>query len=86
MVASPPLSPQLLPNWLPLDHQSEELDHVSLQALCGADLYPNWIGLGGPAIVFHKVKRDGAGLTSGVWLCRLPAGGYLQTRKMILAR
>jgi hypothetical protein len=34
----------------------------------------------------HEVLFDGAGLTSGVYICRLTAGDYSTTRKMILAK
>ena len=34
----------------------------------------------------YEVRFDAAGLASGVYLCRLTAGGFVQTRKMIFAR
>lgn len=32
----------------------------------------------------HEVKFDGSGLSSGVYLFRLQAGGFVQTRKLVL--
>ncbi len=34
----------------------------------------------------HEVKFDGSNLASGVYLCRLTAGEFIQTRKLILVR
>jgi hypothetical protein len=34
----------------------------------------------------HRVSWNAFGVASGVYFCRLTAGGYVQTRKMILAR
>jgi hypothetical protein len=34
----------------------------------------------------HTVRFDASGLASGVYLCRLTAGSFVQTRKMVLAR
>jgi len=34
----------------------------------------------------HEVKFDGSGLASGVYLYRLRAGAYIQTRKLLLIR
>ena len=34
----------------------------------------------------YEVKFDGSGLASGVYLCRLAAGTFVQTRKMVLTR
>ena len=33
---------------------------------------------------YHEVRFDGAGLTSGVYFCRLQAGDVAQTKKLIL--
>jgi hypothetical protein len=33
---------------------------------------------------YHEVKFDGAGLSSGVDFCRLQAGDFVQTRKLVL--
>jgi hypothetical protein len=32
----------------------------------------------------HEVAFDGSGLSSGLYFCRLQAGGFMQTRKMVL--
>jgi hypothetical protein len=34
----------------------------------------------------HEVKFDGSNLASGVYLCRLQAGSYVQTRKLLLLK
>ena len=34
----------------------------------------------------HEVKFDGAGLSSGVYLYRLQAGDFVQSRKLILLK
>ena len=34
----------------------------------------------------HSVRFDAANLSSGVYLYRLVAGGYMQTRKMIVTK
>jgi hypothetical protein len=34
----------------------------------------------------HQVMWDATGLPSGVYLCRLEAGGMAQTRKMVLLK
>ena len=34
----------------------------------------------------HEVKLDAAGLASGVYICRLAAGPYTQSRRMLLVR
>jgi hypothetical protein len=35
---------------------------------------------------YHEVKFDAAGLASGVYLYRLQANGYAETRKLILTK
>ncbi len=35
---------------------------------------------------YHEVKFDATGLSSGVYYCRLTAGGFLETRRMLLIR
>jgi hypothetical protein len=32
----------------------------------------------------HEVKFDGSNLSSGVYFCRLQAGSFVQTRKLLL--
>jgi len=34
----------------------------------------------------YEVGFDGMALASGVYLCRLTAGGHLETRKLVLIR
>jgi hypothetical protein len=34
----------------------------------------------------HEVKFDGSGLSSGVYFCRIEAGSFVQTRKLLLLR
>jgi len=34
----------------------------------------------------YTVRFDAAGLASGVYLCRLTAGRFVQSRKLVLAR
>jgi hypothetical protein len=34
----------------------------------------------------HEVTFDGSGLSSGVYLCRLMTGQFIESRKMILAK
>jgi hypothetical protein len=34
----------------------------------------------------YDVSFDGSGLSSGVYLCKLTAGSYTATRKMVLVR
>jgi hypothetical protein len=35
---------------------------------------------------YHEVKFDGSGLASGVYIYRLQAGTFVQSRKFILVR
>jgi len=35
---------------------------------------------------YHEVRFDAAGCASGVYFCRLHAGGYMDTKKLVLAR
>jgi len=35
---------------------------------------------------YHEVKFDGSGLASVVYLYRMQAGGYVETRKLLLVR
>jgi hypothetical protein len=35
---------------------------------------------------YHEVKFDASGLSSGVYLCRLTAGTFVQTQKMVVVR
>jgi hypothetical protein len=34
----------------------------------------------------YRVTFDGTGLGSGVYLCRFSAGGYVETKRMLLVR
>jgi hypothetical protein len=35
---------------------------------------------------FHEVRFDAAGLSSGVYYCKITAGEFVQTRKLLLVR
>jgi hypothetical protein len=35
---------------------------------------------------YHEVRFDALRLSSGVYLCRLTAGSFVQTRKLLLLR
>jgi hypothetical protein len=35
---------------------------------------------------YHEVRFDGSELASGVYLCRMVAGSYVETRKLLLVR
>jgi hypothetical protein len=35
---------------------------------------------------YHEVKFDAAGLSSGVYFCRLRAGDFVATKKLLLIR
>jgi hypothetical protein len=34
----------------------------------------------------HEVRCDGSGLSSGVYFCRLQAGGFVSTKRLLLLK